>query len=449
MKKNPIRLLMPVFLLGLISAVPASRIGPIRAAESGSDGEDRPACLTESFDWESTEKDASACAISGTCDTPEARDASIPSPEQPFVTIRALVHILANDDGSSPVTNRQIIDAQMNTVNDDFALHRIRFQWYSKVDSSTQFRDLAQLNGPEAEQMKAALAVQPSQQLNMYVTNTNPSGGTGVPAFFGNALSPTGGIVVDDFWFYGGGHLLTHEVGHVLGLYHTHRGVSEVSFCSSCYERADGVEADVRGDFCADTPPTPVNFNCTPPGGIDACSGVAWGVTMLENYMGYAPQACVSTFTQQQAGRMHCWTQARLTGWFACELIQPPVGGDSLGDYDNDGWGIASDNCPYAYNPCQEDADSNGVGDVCICMCDCDGDPACDGIKSDVVDVVSCLSVAFRGAGAIEDPNPNCPAVVSDVNCSGATDILDVVKVINVAFRGASPAAEYCDPCSP
>jgi hypothetical protein len=87
-----------------------------------------------------------------------------------------------------------------------------------------------------------------------------------------------------------------------------------------------------------------------------------------------------------------------------------------------------------------------GVIDIACPAC-CIGDPNCDGIKSDIADVVNVISVAFRSAPAIHDPG--CPAERSDVNCSGFTDVADVVRTINVAFRGADAATEYCDPCSP
>jgi hypothetical protein len=84
---------------------------------------------------------------------------------------------------------------------------------------------------------------------------------------------------------------------------------------------------------------------------------------------------------------------------------------------------------------------------VSPCACNCHGDPACDGVISDILDVVNTINVAFRGAAAIVDPNAQCPKSPTDMNCSGATDVIDVVKVINVAFRGANVATEYCVPC--
>lgn len=84
---------------------------------------------------------------------------------------------------------------------------------------------------------------------------------------------------------------------------------------------------------------------------------------------------------------------------------------------------------------------------VTPCACDCHADPVCDGVKSDVVDVVTVIGIAFRGASPIIDPNVACPRLPTDMNCSGATDVVDIVKTVNVAFRGADAATEYCDPC--
>jgi subtilisin family serine protease len=79
------------------------------------------------------------------------------------------------------------------------------------------------------------------------------------------------------------------------------------------------------------------------------------------------------------------------------------------------------------------------------CVCECAYDPYCDGIRSDVLDVVQTVNVAFRGFSAVTDPG--CPKQRSDVDASGATDVLDVVRVVNVAFRGFTVASQYVNPC--
>jgi hypothetical protein len=83
---------------------------------------------------------------------------------------------------------------------------------------------------------------------------------------------------------------------------------------------------------------------------------------------------------------------------------------------------------------------------LCVpCSCPCKHDPQCDGVLSDVLDVVVAVDVAFRGLPAFLDPA--CPNERTDVDADGVTSITDVVKVINVAFRGQTGAANYVDPC--
>ena len=338
-----------------------------------------PACLTNEY-MQLLDASSRACQTYGDCDQPSVRDASIPATNKPFQIIRTYIHILANDDGSNPATNLATITAQMATLNDIFAEHRLRFIWEWRIDNSTQFRNLSQLLGGEADQMKAALAYQTDRYMNIYVTNTNPQGGTGVFAFFPTALGPLGGVIADDSWFYGGGELLVHEIGHVLGLYHTQHGVSEVAACGECYESVDANDRDFTGDFCSDTDPTPINFTCNPPGGIDTCSGLLWGATMVQNYMGYSNQSCQDEFTPQQSGRMHCWIAARLAGWLECDAVVPSNGTATANDPDFDSWGNSTDNCPSAFNACQEDIDGDGTGDACDD--DMDGDMIANSIDN-------------------------------------------------------------------
>ena len=87
------------------------------------------------------------------------------------------------------------------------------------------------------------------------------------------------------------------------------------------------------------------------------------------------------------------------------------------------------------------------AGGAVTCACDCHADPVCDGVRSNVQDVVATIGVAFRGAAAIPDPNGACPHERTDMNCDTFTSVIDVVKVVNVAFRGANAATEFCNPC--
>ena len=79
------------------------------------------------------------------------------------------------------------------------------------------------------------------------------------------------------------------------------------------------------------------------------------------------------------------------------------------------------------------------------CQCPCAKDPNCDGVSTDILDVLETINVAFRAKPATTDPG--CSRARTDVDCNGVTDVVDAVRVAMVAFAGFDPALLYCEPC--
>jgi hypothetical protein len=259
-----------------------------------------------------------ACFQYGGCDEPPVRDTWEVGPDDPFISIRMVVHILRLDDGTGPIAGDAINQMIVDHLNEDYLPSKIQFDVTFNYVNSTEWRTLSE---SEIDEMKIATAIKPDSFLNVWATEVLFDYSFGTFPFYGDYLEATGGIVMGHFHWQGAGlSVFAHEVGHCLGLYHTFRGVDETSQCGACYEEVGlpPSEGDLRGDFCSDTEPAPMYRTCGDVGGDDPCTGDPWGSTLnqAQSYMSYA-NSCMEKFTPQQTARMRCWTSSALAGWIS------------------------------------------------------------------------------------------------------------------------------------
>jgi len=126
------------------------------------------------------------------------------------------------------------------------------------------------------------------------------------------------------------------------------------------------------------------------------------------------------------------------------DLCDVCPGFDDNADADNDGLADGCDNCPDDYNPFQEDSDGDGVGDACD-LCDCTDfcDLNLDGAMNPI-DIVFIVNYVYLGID-LREQIPDCPLENGDITCDGAVNPVDVVFYVNLVYLGIGEGP--CDPC--
>jgi hypothetical protein len=239
--------------------------------------------------------------------------------------IPIVVHIIHKTADASPGTGSNISNAQVNNqitkLNEYFKPYGIQFCLATKdaggstitgitrqAHSLTNYRE----NLDEADLMSLDLFPR-DKYLNIWVVNSILAdngvdrGQTGSGSF---PDSRKRGVVIRARFFgdstncvscnlhtQARGKTLVHEMGHLLGLLHTHEGGCQGTDISNCSK---------AGDFICDTPPMEfLDFNCVD---TNTCIETPKGndfIDPIHNYMSYKRETCLDTFTPQQVRVMY------------------------------------------------------------------------------------------------------------------------------------------------
>lgn len=220
--------------------------------------------------------------------------------------LKVYFHIIrrSNMTGGQTISN---VNDSFEILNNDFNPYNIYFVWdgtIDYIDSDTYFYDI---------------------NYNIFTYNNHNNG---IDIYLtSNEVNTPGGLangIGNGTEFYVGGqywkppynnlavsHCISHEMGHILNLWHTHHGTYNEggNDTNQCAEYVDGTNSDVCGDYIEDTPADPcLQFNVDSSTGAWLGSGQdAHGSNYIPDthlIMSYTDVNCMSYFSFQQAERM-------------------------------------------------------------------------------------------------------------------------------------------------
>jgi hypothetical protein len=161
----------------------------------------------------------------------------------------------------------------------------------------------------------------PLSYINIWVVGSMPDGVAGYATLPYSAGTSADGIVVLAGYFgvnYPGDVVITHEMGHYLGLYHTFEGGCTNNDCS------------VDGDRVCDTPPDQSTAIIGCGQFMNSCStDILSGFSTDQNdltrdYMDYGNLGCMTVFTQGQSDRMNWYIQNVRSSLLKSKACLPP-----------------------------------------------------------------------------------------------------------------------------
>lgn len=218
--------------------------------------------------------------------------------------LKVYFHVIRRSDqtGGQSVS---AVNQAFQILNDDFNPHNISFYWDNTID---YIDNTSYYNSPSA----SIFGVNNHQDgIDIYLYDSSVEGSGLANGVGGSSELYVTGSWSSPFQPLATSHVLSHEMGHVLFLWHTHHGtVNEGGTdAGQCPELVNGSNSAICGDYVTDTPADPyVGFNVNP----ITCAWLGSGTDAnghnyapdTENIMAYTTPQCMSYFTPLQGLRM-------------------------------------------------------------------------------------------------------------------------------------------------
>lgn len=220
-----------------------------------------------------------------------------------FYTLRIYFHVIRSSSGTGGVSISNV-ESAYSRLNNDFNSHGIYFFWdgiIDYIDSDSYYNNVPNTNIFNVNNHVNGIDIYlfPSSTNCSFSGKANGVGMNSEYLVVGN-ISGTPACVTST---------VSHEMGHVLNLWHTHHGTyNEGGNDNPCPELVNGSNSSTCGDYVEDTPADPmlngnVNGNCVYTGtGTDA-NNQAYNPD-VDLIMSYAPKSCRIRFSTKQGERM-------------------------------------------------------------------------------------------------------------------------------------------------
>ena len=212
-------------------------------------------------------------------------------------------HVITGNNGSGNYSDESIYYS-MELLNENYLEHNFFFtlDTINRVENDTWFYNWIDSDASEGMQ---ALSIDPYHYLNIYTADLNALGLEGY-SYLPNSWANNSFMqsVNLDYRSLSAGWIITHEVGHHLGLPHT--------FQNNCTEPNDGID---------DTPQHDESGLWTCNENQDTCPDDP-GNDPVTNYMNYSG-TCQNEYTQGQEDRQHYMTTTYHPGYLENDFNYP------------------------------------------------------------------------------------------------------------------------------